>query len=346
MKTQKFSLIIAALLIICTNNLLAQYTKTVNKSWGVNEIETLVVENKFGHINIVNTNTETIKMDITLEIKNLSGSKAEYLANQIRFNINLNNKTLSAKTIFNEDFKTNQEFSIVYDIQIPKNKNLDITNRYGNVTMADLTAKGNFDISYGNIQGGDLESPQNENIRIKVSYGNAGFNSINQTDTQIKYGKLTVENIETALLNTEYSIIKTGRLNKANVNSKYDHFDIGKATTLYIESKFTSWNIETLEKTIAIDTEYGNLSINNVAHQFNQIDIENSYGNISVAMPYDASYYLEGECYYCNIKHHEAELEQKTTENNRTYLKGKVGQANTDAHVKVRSRYGKVNLSK
>jgi hypothetical protein len=346
MKTLKFRLITVALLIICTNSLMGQHTKTVNKSWKSNEIETLVVENKFGHINIVNTNTETIKMDITLEIKNLSGSKAEYLANQIRFSINLNNKTLSAKTIFNEDFKTNQEFSIVYEIQIPKNKNLDITNRYGNVTMADLNAKGNFDISYGNIQGGDLFSPENETIRLKVSYGNAGFNSINQTDAQIKYGKLSVENIETALLNTEYSIIKTGRLNKANVDSKYDHFDINNAITLYVESKFTSWNIENLEEAIAIDTQYGNLSINNVSAQFNQIDIENSYGNISVAMPYNASYYLEGECYYCNIKHHDAELEQKITENNRTYLKGKVGNNNTEAHVKVRSRYGKVNLSK
>lgn len=344
MKILKFNFLLTFVMFAFSQNTTANFTKNIHKAWAMNNVQSLSVENKFGNINFVSTRSDSVTIDIYIEIRNLSNNRASFLANQINFRFNLSNGLLSAKTEFGKDFKTNQEFNIIYTINIPIDKHINVVNKYGDVSLGDLNANGNFKISYGNIQGGDLNAPDNKAIKLKLKYGNSNFNNINKLDAEIGYGKLWAKQIDQATLNTEYSIVKTAEVNTIKVVSKYDNFDFDKAGTIDADSKFTNWNVDLLSNNFKLKNQYGNIVVNKVKNNFSTIRIENSYGNISIGLSHNAAYLFEGECYYCDIKHHPALLETDFHDGQHSHLKGKIGETETQSRVYVRSKYGKVKL--
>lgn len=344
MKTLKFKILIIGTLLLTSFMAEANFAKTIHRNWSVNQVNTLKVDNKFGNINFEKSRTDSVVIVVTVEIKDLTRSRSEYLANQIDFRFSLSDGILTASTVFSDNFKTNQEFNIVYTINIPTDKNLEILNKYGNVTLGDLNATGKFDINYGNIQGRDLKAPNKQYIDLNLKYGNASFNSINQLKANIGYGKLSADKIEDANFNTQYSIIKVNTANKVKINSKYDNIDFKFSTEVVATSTITNWSMGNITDKLILNTEYGNVNVSKVETTFKEIKIENSYGNIIIGIPYGASYQLNSDCYYCKVKHHEAEIISQSDNNNREIIKANVGNQPSGAVVVVKSRYGKVNL--
>lgn len=345
MKTLAFKLIIIGFFSMVFSTAKADYVKNIHKSWAVNKVQALNIESKFSNINFVATRDDSVTIDVVVEIKKLSDSNAKYLADQIDFQFSLSNGTVYAKTDFSDRFKTKQEFDIVFTINIPIDRNLDVENKYGNVTLGDLKAIGKFEIHYGNIQGQDLQAPDGEKIKLEIKYGNASFDAINNLYAEVGYGKLFVDEVSTANFDTKYSILKVDKIKKAVSDSQYDHYEFDEVDELSVDSKFTGWSIDQLNNSLLIDTQYGDVDIDRVSARFEKIDIENSYGNINIGIPNNASYQLEGDCYYCKIKYNDkAEVIKHIQENNHLYVKANVGSGQSNAKVKVESRYGKVSL--
>jgi hypothetical protein len=341
MKTLAFKLMIALIMFLGANVAKANYIKEIHKSWGIDQVEALKIENKFGNINFINTRSDSVTIDVSIKISEKNG---EYLADQIEFHFSLSNGTIKAITEFGDKFKTNQEFTIVYKINIPIDRHLDVENKYGDVTLGDLKANGKFDLKYGNIQGQNLEAPNDNSIELELKYGNATFVAINQLKAVIAYGKFSAESITTAQLDTQYSLIKIDQTENTNIESKYDNFEFDKVNKIDAESKFTGWDISELKESFIINTQYGNINIDRVNPDFKQINIENSYGNIKIGIPESASYHLESDSYYCKVYHSPAEIIKQIEDNNHTYIKANVGENTGTAIVKIKSKYGKVNL--
>jgi hypothetical protein len=343
MITFKFKTVVTAVLLVIAITANANYVKTVYKSWGADKVSMLSIQNKFGNINFVNNRNDSVTVEVKLEIMNTPQSRAEALAKQIDFKMWLSGSELRLLTNFSNDFKTNQEFNIVYTINIPSNKALNVSNMYGNVTMADLNAAGKFMISYGNLQGRNLIAPESENIGINIKYGNAGLNNVKRLNAEVSYGKLNADKIDEANFKTEYSQVKVNRIDNARIMSKYDHFDISNIVMLFADSKFTTWSVGKLEKIMNLEAEYGNVKIAKVNIGFESIKIRNNYGNIVVGIPRSESYRLHADCFYCDVKHHTGDIEKESS-NNRTTIRGKVGEGTAVANVMIESKYGKVSL--
>lgn len=344
MKKLAFKTVVIAVFIVLTFTANANYSKTVYKSWGADKVSMLSIQNKFGNINFVNTRSDSVTVEVTLEILNTPQSRAEALANLIDFKMSLSGSDLRLSTNFSNDFKTTQEFNIVYTINIPTNKALNVSNMYGNVTMSDLNAAGNFMISYGNFQSRNLIAPANEKIAVSIKYGSAGLSMSNRLNAEVSYGKLNADRIDEAKFNTEYSTIKINSIDNGNILSKYDHFDISTIVELKADSKFTTWSVGALEKTMNLNNEYGNLKIAKVNKGFETIKIKNNYGNIVVGIAQNESYHLQADCYYCDVKHHPGEVVKESNDNHIS-IKGKVGNGTSLANVMIESKYGTVNLT-
>lgn len=346
MKTLAFKLIIIGFfsMIFCTAK--ADYVKKIHKSWIANKVQALNIESKFSNINFVNTRDDSVTIDVSIEIEKLSANNAEYLADQINFQFSLSNGTVYSKTTFTDKFKTKQEFSIVITVNIPIDRNLFVENKYGNVTLGDLKALGNFEIQYGNIQGQDMFAPNDEKIKLNLKYGSASFDKINSLYAEVGYGKLFVDEIKTANFDTKYTTVQVDKIEKAISDSQYDHYEFDEVNELSVDSKFTGWSIDQVNHSLIMDTQYGDVSVDRVAPDFEKIIIENSYGSINIGIPDKASYQLEGNCYYCKIRYNsEAAIIKQIEDNNHLYIKANVGKGQSAATVKIESRYGKVTLN-
>lgn len=345
MKTQSskiFLLLIAILPLSLTTK--ADFSKKLYKSWPVKNVSSFQVDNKFGNINFVNTRDDSVTIDILVSIKGLSESRARMMASDIRFEFSNENGKLKAETIFDDDFKGEKDFTIVYTVNIPINRYIDVKNKFGNVTLGDLTTGGNFNIAYGNIQGRTLVASGNKSIELELKYGNATFEKINTLKADIDYSKFNAQAIGKAILDTKYSTVIIQKCLDMRTESQYDSYNINNVENISIESKFTGFRIDELLTSIDVNTEYGDIFVKHISKDFNKIKVDNKFGNIKIGIDSGANYNLISDTQFCEIKFPKGDIKKSIKDDFRKYYEVRIGGENPSSDVKILSKHGNVDL--
>lgn len=341
----KFKLL--ALLVISALSLSArEYSKEIHKGFVKSGIQSLEVNNKFGEINIVDLGGDSITVDVIITVENAVESKAEQLMGQIDIQINKKGSILVLVTNIKDDFKSKQSFSIDYQINIPEDRNLTVTNKFGNVAVASLKANGDFTIDYGNFNSGPMTAPSDKSIKFELSYGKADIQSVNQLNATIKYSKMFLGEAGIVGCNSKYSVVKAEVLDRLDLDSKYDQVQVEELGALNSISKYTNYDIEELSENFVLNTEYGSVRIEEAGPEFKLIDIENSYGGIAIGFA-KPEFALNAECSYCDVKLSDGLSfnGNRIKDNFKLNLSGSVGDAASTSKVKIISRYGGVKLS-
>ncbi len=318
-------------------------TKELHQGWTVNSIQTLEVSNKFGEIKINNFGGDSVTIDVVVTVEAPNEKRADELLELINVDFGKSGNTARAETKISNDFKSRQKFSIDYTINIPSDKNLNISNKYGNTIVNKLDADGYFNIQYGNLTANQLNAPPSGNMNLNLAYGKADIGSTNDMDIEVKYSTINVGGTGNLKIESKYSVLNIEESKVVNIESKYDTFEFEEVGTLSATTKYSHFKIEELKKKLKIEAGYGGISIDEVSDDFESISIENSYGQIKLGLD-EASYSLDASCDYCGISYPEENFTgNRIKENNTQTVKGNVG---TDGHgtVYIRSRYGEIKL--
>ncbi len=341
----KFSLSLALLII---SGMLVQatgteYTKNIRKGWAKSGVTELKVSNKFGEVKINDTGGDSVTIKVVVTIDNTSSSKAKALMDKISVNFDKSGGLVSAETEIEDGFRNNESFTIDYLVNIPKDRDLNITNKYGNVIVNELDAKGYFEVSYGSMTAGNMKAPAGNPVKLIVNYGKANLESINEADMELKYSQMFADEIDQLVLDTKYSTVTMHKNANLTLDSKYDGINIDELGKLKSVSKYTNYKIGVLNESFDLDTGYGSVRINKVSEKFNRIRIENSYGGINIALN-DLNYKLQAECSYCDVKYPENRYKgNRIKENNSFNLEGNIGTGG--GSVSINSRYGGIKLT-
>lgn len=340
----KFKLTIALLLLstVLVSAAGAEYTKNIRKAWPKSGVTALKVSNKFGEIKINDMGGDSVTIKVVITVENPTGNKAKELMDMINIDFEKSGGLVSATTSIDDNFKSRQSFTIDYLINIPKDRDMDVTNRYGNVIINELVAKGTFNISYGNFTAGDLKAPAGNSINVVVEYGKADIESINNAKMEFKYSKLYAGEIAHLVLDTKYSTVNLHKTNNFTLNSKYDGINIDEVDKFKSISKYTNYKIGLLTGSFDLDTGYGSVRIGKVDSKFEKINIVNSYGGINIGLN-ELNYKLKADCSYCDVNYPSERYKgNKIRDNQRFSLDGNVGTGG--GSVTINSKYGGVKL--
>jgi len=333
-------LLISTVLASASGN---DYTKQYKKGWLKNSVSGIHISNKFGEVKINNSGGDSITIKVLITIESASEKKASEIMNKIHISLQKDGDMVIGTTDIDDGFKGNNSFSIDYLINTPKNKNLFITNKYGNVVMDDLDANGSFEISYGSMTAGNLHTPAGSPIKILIAYGKATLETINNADLEINYSKLFADEIGNLEIQSKYSTINLHKSSKISIESKYDGFNIDEVGSLKSESKYTNYKIGQLNGDFDLDTGYGSVRISKVDAKFDKIRIVNSYGGIYIGLN-ELDYKLKADCDYCDVNYPANRFKgNRIKENHSLSLDGNVG--NGRGSVSITSRYGGVKLT-
>ena len=332
-------------ILLLSQSVFAQFEKEIHMAWGIDEIESLKLEHKYGNVNFVDTRDDSVVVDIMIQIENVSEKKAEYLSEQIEFDVSKQSGKLSIETIYGDKFSNVKEFNVDYTINIPIDRALDVYNKYGNVRLGDLNANGRFEIKYGDIIGNRLVSEEKP-IELEISYAKAIFDYVNNLNGDIAYSKLTMDACENAVIDSKYSRYSIDEINDLKIEAKYDSYNIDHVGSVSGASKYTNWSIDELTTSFIFESEYGDISIDDVAATFDKIIVENSYGKLYFGIDEDATYFLKGETKYCDITYPDFEPIKRIKDNFYTYLEVYIGNDNATSRVEITSKYGAVDLTK
>ena len=318
-------------------------TKKYHESWAASGVETLNISNKFGEIKFTNEGSSEITIDVLVTVEASSDSKANELLDKIDVDFDKNGSTVMAETTIENNFKSNREFSIDYVINVPTNKNLVVSNKYGNTVVNKLNANGDFDIQYGNINANELIAPNNGRINLDLAYGKGNIETTGDINIDISYSNLTLGTLNDLKLDSKYSTIDFEKGRVIQIDSKYDKFSFGKVKSVTATTKYSNLKIDYLATSLKIESGYGGVKVNEIAPDFESVSITNSYGQISLGLN-SASYAVDATCNYCGISYPEERFKGNRMKENTSFeLKGKVGSAGGGT-VMIRSRYGAIRL--
>jgi len=318
-------------------------TKEFNETWAAESIQTLEIVNKFGEIKVTNDGGSEITIDVTITVEARDEKRADDLLEQIEVEFSTSGTTITAETQIEKSFKSQRKFSIDYEVNIPSDKNLKISNKYGNTVVNTLNADGDFNIQYGNLSAYELKANEDGAMKILLAYGNADVSSAANLDINVKYSNITLGEIKDLKLESKYSVVDIEEGGSIKMVSKYDKFNFEEIESLKATTKYSQIKIEELSKSLKIEAGYGGVKVAQVSPDFESISITNSYGKISLGLD-DASYSIDASCEYCGISYPEDNFTgNKMKERNTQTVVGKVGSENGGT-VKIKSRYGEIIL--
>ncbi|MFO7828725.1 MAG: hypothetical protein R6V23_08910 [Bacteroidales bacterium] len=359
MKAPKFKSI---LLIFITQILMVtaafaaadEFSKNLHKEFDADQNTLLLIENKFGDVDINDWDKNQVVIDVTITIDHKHEDKAKELMDYIHVDISQEGNTIKAITTIDSKFSkwnftfsdSNKEFSIDYDIKIPKNIKLDLENKYGSVFINEIYGHAKIDVKYGNLKANkiirDNKKPLSE---IILGYSNGIIDECEWLNLTLKYSKLEIEKSKALIAVTKYSKLYVDEGSSIVCESKYDNYKIGKITNFVATSGYTELEFDEVSKRLEVDNRYGGISVGFIPKDFEKIDIDNEYGGIKLGIEAGASYKIKGYAKYANINYPDEGRVSRIKESNSLYVEGTVGEnQNTKSEVHIQTKYGNVRL--
>jgi hypothetical protein len=343
-KFKLFTLMLMITILSAGKTVLAEEkTKEFHESWAASSVESLEIINKFGEIKVQNNGGSEITIDVVVTVEAANENKVNDLLNKIDVSIRKSGNTVKAETTIENNFNSQRKFSIDYVINVPSDKNLKISNKYGNTIVNKLTANGDFEIKYGNLSANSLEAPASGSMKIELAYGNATIGTANDLTASVAYSPISIDVVKNLKIESKYSQINVEKASVVNSESKYDKLQFGELKSLTASTKYSHIKVDELAISLKIEAGYGSVKVGQVSKDFESISITNSYGQISLGLD-NASYSVDANCDYCGISYPEENFKgNRMKESHTQTINGKVGIGG--GTIMIRSRYGDIKLN-
>lgn len=315
-------------------------TKEFYQSWSVNAVQSLEIENKFGEVKIVNERTDSVSIEVVVTVEARDEKKADDLLDLIEVEFRKSGSIAKAVTEIKSNFKSQREFSIDYLVNIPSDKNLKITNKYGDTFVNELKGEGDFRISYGSLNANKLMGDQ---TRIDLAYGKSNVEQASDLEINVKYSGMVFGEVGNVKIESKYSGLEIEEGKDILIESKYDKFTFAEVEAITATTKYSHIRIEELARKLEVEAGYGSIKVAHINDRFESISITNSYGKISLGVE-AGSYAIDAACQYCGIDYPEDEfVGDRIKENNSRKIKGMIGSGG-NGKIYIRSRYGDISL--
>ncbi len=333
-----------------------EYSKKIHKEYDANEQTHLNLTNKYGDVEITNWAKNSISIDVTITVDHKQEDKAKELLEHITVNFSQDGNTINVETEIGKNFnKSNwffsfdsnkKEFSIDYEIKMPKFLNLTLNNKYGDVFIDEVAGEADIAVKYGNLKANKILRDNTKPLsRVYLGYSDGTIKEANWLKLDLKYSKLRLDKSTALMAVTKYSKLYAEEASSIVAESKYDHYYLGEIGNLVVESKYTDYEVDQLNKQLDIETKYGDIEVDYIPKTFEKIWVDNNYGHIDLKIDKAASYKIEGKADYGDINYPDSENINRRKDNTDLEISGIIGRAkNPKAKVTLQTRYGNIDI--
>ncbi|RPH32310.1 MAG: hypothetical protein EHM93_10040 [Bacteroidales bacterium] len=352
MKTIK---LLSALVLLATTAIAAvgqdRVAKTYQKEFALTENSNIYLENRFGQMDIENWDKNSISITVEIKVDYPEGDKAARLLKAINIEFAQIGNDISAITKIDEDFikswkhlfdSDSKDFSIDWEVKMPKQSSITLVNKYGDIFINELTGKCKVELRYGNLKANRIFRDNSEPLsNLTISYGNASIDEVNWFKAEIKYAKLSITKAKAIVILSRYSKISIDQVSSVVSESKGDSYSIGTISNFVGEGANTAYRMDELTKKLDLTVKYGDVKIDKIPVGFESIKFSGGYSGISARIDPLASYYLTGNAAYGDIIFNTSNRLNRIESPTRLEVEGLIGKdENTKSKVEVTVKYG------
>ncbi|WCT12634.1 hypothetical protein [Mucilaginibacter jinjuensis] len=238
-------------------------TKPYTKSYTISATDKIAIDNQFGKVNVNTWAKNEVKVDVEIKADGDNDTEAQKILDRVTIKDGKEGEGVSFKTdiektgeennwgSWDDDGKSHVRRVVVnYTVYMPAKNALSISNRFGEVTVPDLSGKLSLDVKFGNLTAKDLSNPMNE--------------------INVKFGDATIANLNSDEFNISYGTAKIGTADKLKAKVSFAGLDVDKLTssgdiTLKYTRGGTGFKVGELDKNLKslnIDASFSKVVLN------------------------------------------------------------------------------------
>ncbi len=326
-------------------------SKTISKDFNVLSNAVVLVDNKYGNLNVSTWNKNTVEIKVIITVKGDDISSVNDKLEGITIAFKGTDYSVEARTTIQKNKSRwsfwntkNIEYKVNYFIKMPKTNNIDFNNKYGNIAIDETRGKTNINCSYGNIY---IDQLWNETNVINLDYcGASEINYIKAGNISLDYTKLDIDTTEDLKLSSDYSNLKILDAKTLNFNCDYGTITAKKIETISGSSDYTTIKIGKLKTKLKVSTDYGAIQIENIEDTFEDILINSDYTSVKMGTKSTNSFQFNINVSYANFSYPEnnTEIFKRIKKSNNKYFEGVFGTGNPNGTIRINSSYGNVKL--
>ncbi len=357
MKTMKFKLLLISVLFLSSNFVLSskELTKSLHKEFDVNKNTVLVIRNKYGKVDIRNGSEKKVIIDVEIIVEHPDQETAQKILGYLDVEFSVSGNEVKAITYINDkinkvrgsNWGNNKKFQINYTVTMPKTLDINLSNKYGDTFIDELTGYSEIEIKYGNLQANKIIRDDTKPLTsLTFGYSNkVEIGEVRWAKIYMKYSTMKINKSRALVVESKYSNLTVDEASSIVSESKYDTYKIGKTDNFVIQGSYSNYKLEYVGKKLFLETKYTGTTVGKIPATFEEINITNGYGSVKLGISSGASYQLKGEARYAKISVPSEGRLNRIQGNTSSSYEGTVG-TNMDAKAKVtiNTSYGGVTL--
>jgi hypothetical protein len=325
-----------------------EFKKNISKEFNISANGKVGLTNQYGRIDVKTWDQNKVKIDVTITVVARTEGDAEKIFDRIKIEFANGADLVEALTVFDKQNKdwwnenTKAEFKIDYLVQMPKSCNLDLSNKYGHVYIAEIDGAADIEVNYGDLTMDGV----NNDCKISLGYGNGTIVKTKNADINIKYSHIKINKAAGVKVNSRYSQVyideatdvssaskydsyRLGNLSELKNIGKYDNFEIRDIDMLSADSQFSDFEVENLKSIGSFSMTYGNLAIKNLRKNFKSLQLNGKYTDFKITPEQGADYVIDIEANFADVKYPgDLAVTFKEKKNTSHKVKGYVGSKN------------------
>ena len=299
---------IAACFLLCITMLtqaqVPEYSRRVTRSFKVSNAVTVDIVNKYGKVQVLTWDTDSVKFMIDLRIKAKDEEKLQKLKQSIDFEFTTGQFFVIAHTLLgqgNQDiFKeivdiagsyltAANSVTINYTVMVPDYVLLKIENKFGDVYIDDLQNNLNLSLSYGDLTANRL----NGKTELRLGSGDGTINYMKDGQVVVSYANLHIKESGKLFAETRSSNITIDKSTTLKLDSRRDKLFLNDIGSISGSGYFSAINMGDLHGDINLSMRYGDCNVDRVARTFTLVNISSEFTDMSLGFEKSASFSIE-----------------------------------------------------
>lgn len=288
--------------VLLAGNMDYSQKKEITKSFPASKNTTLSVNNRFGNIVLEHWEKHEVEIRVVIESKADNLRTAESNLGKVSVKINKEGHTIEAITqMSNLKQSDNERVRVDYTLLIPSDIKLNLEQQFGNITLPERhRGISSFTIKFGNIVGGNFTAP----ISIDSQFSNITLGNLSNVEMELKHSeKVIIANAENVNVECQFSNLKVGNLQNIKLNERHSNIEIKSCNHVTMDVQHSEIIIDRLKTSAEIESlSHSTLEIKDLSGDFDFLKATASFGNVKLKLPSSASFLLEANTSFGDVK--------------------------------------------
>lgn len=266
-------------------------TNHITKVYSIDPSARIEVSNKYGNIHINTWEKDSVKINIEYTIKAKDSKRFKKAEESLDFDFIETAHYVIARTKFLSSGKelfrdlssaisnsSNSSITVNYEMFVPPNSRLNITNKYGDVYTEDLSGDVAFDLGYGIFKAHDFFG----HAALTLNNCQASINSVSVGIISLNYSKLILSEAGSIKLNSKSSQTNIHTIDAITLDGKSDEITLENCGKANIAGNFSKFTVSNLSGNLNAITKYGNLDLYFAKNYSGAVTLNTKYTDINL----------------------------------------------------------------